>query len=184
MKQHTVQGEGIEVTASEKKLSIIATVTALPVILAAYFIYPLVRGERGRLFGSGFVGPLLFLGAFVLLIVAHELLHALGYKLFGRAKTKFGIILKAMMPYAAAQSPMSITAYRWSVVLPTLVLVPPLIFIGLYTGNFTAYVIGVLLFVSGFGDGWIMWALRRYGRGVTVMDHPTKPGCIVYTGEK
>jgi hypothetical protein len=175
---------GIEVTETGKKLNVIVIIAALPVVIAGYLIYPLVRGEQGELSGSGIAGILIFLAAYLVLIVAHELLHALGYKLFGRAKTKFGVNLKALMPYAAAQSPMSITAYRWSVVLPTLVLVPPLIFIGLDAGSFGFYVMGVLLLVSGFGDGWIMWALRKYGSNVTVMDHPSKAGCIVYGAEK
>jgi hypothetical protein len=183
MQQQTANTGSIEVVADPKKLGIIVSIISIPVMVGALFLYPAVRGSQRGTFDLGWQF-LLGLGAFMLvyiaLIVAHELLHALGYKLVGHSEAKLGVDWKHMMAYAAAQSPMPITAYRWSVALPTLVLVPPLIFIGLVAGNFPAYAMGVLLFVSGFGDGWILWALRKYKSGVTVMDHPSKPGCIIY----
>jgi Putative zincin peptidase len=117
------------------------------------------------------------------MIVVHELLHGIGFLLFGKvswSNIHFGVNWKALMPYAHCEIPISISAYRGALMLPIVITgIMPLL-IGLFIGNGFLTVLGTLHTHAGFGDVLIMWALRTYRRNTIVKDHPEKIGCEVF----
>jgi hypothetical protein len=117
------------------------------------------------------------------MIVVHELLHALGFLVFGKVSLShihIGVNWKALMPYAHCKTPISISAYRGALILPIVItgIIP--FFIGLFIGNGFLTVLGTLHTQAGFGDVFILWALRTYASNTIVKDHPEKIGCEVY----
>lgn len=122
---------------------------------------------------------------YILFIFLHELLHVFGYIFIGKVRTKqvkLGIIWKQFMPYAHCKVPMKITPYKFSVLLPVILGIVPLIFAFLYGHGFW-FVIGFLMFAGSLGDFLILWMLKGYPRDTLAQDHPSKIGCYVYTLE-
>lgn len=118
----------------------------------------------------------------LLLIVAHEFIHALGWKYPGGLvfrDFKFGFMWKTLSPYCHATKPMSIRAYRFGAILPCIIL--GLIPIGVATliGNGYIAILGGILTAGAVGDIYVLWSLRHVPATKYVIDHPTRVGCIV-----
>jgi hypothetical protein len=124
-----------------------------------------------------------FLGLLVAGIVVHELLHGLGWMVFGgvaRADIQFGVKWKMLTPYAHTPARMATRAYRWAVLLPGLVLgvVPALLAIA--SGSVLLLTFGLAFTVAAGGDFLVLWLLRDVPAEAEVADHPTKAGSVVY----
>lgn len=121
--------------------------------------------------------PALFLG-----IVVHELLHALGFVHVGNAPwsaIRFGVSWKALAPYAHCRAPVPITAYRFSVALPGVVLGLVPVFVGLGVGIGWLVLWGALMTAAASGDLVALWVVRSVPNGASVQDHPDRVGCQV-----
>jgi hypothetical protein len=124
-----------------------------------------------------------FLGLLVAGIVVHELLHGLGWMVFGgvaRADIEIGVKWKLLTPYAHTRARMATRAYRWAVLLPGLVLgmVPALLAIA--SGSVLLLTFGLAFTVAAGGDFLVLWLLRDVPAEAKVADHPTKAGSVVY----
>lgn len=116
-------------------------------------------------------------------ILIHELLHGLGWLLFGRAplkSIKLGIAWKALSPYAHTSARMPLNGYRWGVLLPGLLLgiVPGLIAVP--TGSITLLFCGFLFTAVAGGDFLVLWLLRGLPPDAEVADHPSQVGAVAY----
>ncbi len=124
--------------------------------------------------------PWFIVPAFLVSIVVHEALHALGWVLFGRqpwSAMKFG--LHQMTPYAHCELPMRATGYRIGAIFPALILggIPALL--GTVLNNGALAIWGSLMvFVAG-GDLAILWILRSVPGSTLVRDHPSRAGCEI-----
>ncbi|MEZ4668351.1 MAG: DUF3267 domain-containing protein [Anaerolineae bacterium] len=125
---------------------------------------------------------LLFVVAIVVLIVAHEATHALGWMLFAGVplrSIRFGFAVRTLSPYAHTQEPMPASGYRIGAALPLFVtgLLPVLIGtfanIGWLTGA------GAMLVSGAVGDLFVLWVIRRVPADARVIDHPKNAGCYV-----
>ncbi|MDP6778547.1 MAG: DUF3267 domain-containing protein [Candidatus Latescibacteria bacterium] len=127
-------------------------------------------------------GILVFLFAFLVGVVLHELLHGAGFIWFGKGRwkdLKFGIKLRYMAAYATTSSPLTASAYRGAVALPGLVLgVLPLL-AGMALGNGWVIMYGYTMTVCSGGDLAILWAIRKVDGSATVIDHTHRAGCWV-----
>ena len=96
----------------------------------------------------------------------HELIHALGFRLFGKApwsKIKFGFVVKLLAPYANPTIPLSKTAYLWSGALPGLTIgVLPLL-LGFIIGSMPLSFVGLISVMASTGDLFVIWTLRGCG---------------------
>jgi hypothetical protein len=124
----------------------------------------------------------LFLVITLVLVVVHELLHAVGFLLFARVhwtQIKFGVLWKALMPYAHCKVPVPIRAYRLAIALPIVILgiIPTVI--GLAIGSALLTLYGAFMTAAGLGDVLILWVLRPHREG-WVQDHPSKVGCELF----
>lgn len=130
---------------------------------------------------TSFLNPMIILPALILVII-HELLHAIGWKLAGDLSFqdfKFGIAWKTLSPYCHATQPMSAHAYRIGAILPGILLgILPIIVATLIGDGFLA-ILGALLTAGAVGDVYVLWLLRDVPSDAMVIDHPSRAGCIV-----
>lgn len=114
-------------------------------------------------------------------IVAHEMLHAVGFLLGGAPPTSLHFGVQKMSPYAGCKAPLEIGAYRLAIALPGLVLgVLPWLW-GMATGaGWLVLWAAVMLMASG-GDILVFWITRGLSYDTRVLDHPTRAGCQIVT---
>jgi hypothetical protein len=119
---------------------------------------------------------------FLLAIVMHELLHAIGFMLAGKvplSSISFGVLWKALAPYAHCHASMTVSAYRVSVALPGVVLglIPGLL--GVVFDSELLALMGALMTGAAGGDLAILLVLRSVPGDALVRDHPSLPGCQI-----
>ena len=134
--------------------------------------FPMMAGV-----GWGWIGLLLILS-----IAVHELLHAVGFVYAGGASwrdVRFGVMWKALAPYAHCRQAMQAAPYRVAIVLPALVLGVAPTLVGLATGIGALTFYGYILLIAACGDAAILWAIRSVPEETLVKDHPSKVGCMV-----
>lgn len=162
-------------------------ILVLPFIFASLLLmipYALIWGlEAFALAWKGFFDSLWFLPIIFGGIVAHELIHALTWKLLAGLpwpEMQLGFQWKTLTPYAHAKKPMKMKPYRWGAFMPALVLgfVPYLLSLVLGVG--WLFVFGVMFITAAAGDFWILYVLRKESKNSWVADHPKNAGCIVY----
>ncbi|MFP7476875.1 DUF3267 domain-containing protein [Terribacillus saccharophilus] len=150
-------------------------------MFAASFIYFAFYGLEFRI---TLFGLLLFLVLVVLGIILHELLHGIGFIVFGKAKPrqiKYGISWKDGAAYAHCMIPIKVSAYRVALLLPVILtgLIP--LVISFIVGNGVLLTVSVILTAGGIGDWLIFRSLKIYKASQLVKDHPTKVGYYIYT---
>jgi hypothetical protein len=116
---------------------------------------------------------------FVAGVVAHELLHAVGWTLAsgkGWQAVSFGFQVKTLSPYVHLEEPLPARAYRVGTLLPgaALGLLPWVV--GMLTGDGLFTLFGILFTTMAGGDLTSIWLLRRAGPDQLVQDHPERMG--------
>ena len=115
-------------------------------------------------------------------IVLHEILHGLGWVVFGRKSLRslqFGVIWRYLAPYAHCKEPVKVKAYRAGIILPGIAVgILPGIY-GLASGNFGWIIFGILFTWGAVADFIMWWVLRRLPPDKRVIDHPKEVGCYV-----
>jgi hypothetical protein len=139
-----------------------------------------------RVFHNATLTDFFNLGVLLLLIpliVGHELIHAIGWKVTSGlpwSAFSFGIDRKTLSPYCHANAPMDIGAYRIGGAAPLVVVgIIPYVF-ALVIGNAALALVMAIMISAAVGDIFILWTLRNVPPGSVVLDHPSKAGCIVY----
>ena len=140
--------------------------TSITALVETLFTYPMLPVAGWAIFG----------------IVAHELLHGVGFRYFGNVPwrdVRYGVHWKLLTPYATTPVPMPIRAYRGATVLPGIVtgLLP--LAIGLATGREGWMLFGGLLLGGAGGDALIIWQTRDLAGDTLVRDSATLIGCEV-----
>ena len=172
-----------EFTVSLLKANLLGTVFGLlpaALLFALFFLF--WQGREMQPPPAGF-GLSHFVALFVAGIVAHELLHALGWMLFAgvpRDRIEFGVKWKLLTPYTHTAARMPLRGYRIGTLLPGLLLglLPALL--ALAGGSFLLLGFGLLFTVSAGGDFLILWLLRNVPARAQIADHPTRVGTVVY----
>lgn len=129
------------------------------------------------------LSSVLILIAVVLGIAVHEGIHgivAATYARNGWKSIRFGAIWKYLVFYCHCKDPLRVKQYRRVLLMPYFVLglVPTLI--ALATGNYWLLVFGMIFQGVAFGDVAMFYLLRKEHRETLVLDHPSKPGYIIY----
>ena len=130
------------------------------------------------------VGAPILLCAVVLVVgvIAHEVLHAVAWKLAARppkGTVRLGFQWKTVTPYAHCSAPMSARAYRIGAVTPGIVLGLIPIGLALVFGWGGWMMFGLLFTLAAGGDALIVWLLRGVSGHRRVIDHPTRAGCLL-----
>lgn len=162
------------------------TVLSIPLFLAlvAVVVAPhwLIWGENAIAVALRDTGVLMMIVIFVGAIVLHEALHAIAWALAAglkRSEVEFGILWRALAPYAHVKVPIPARAYGIGTAAPGLVLglLPGLA--GLLTGNGALTGWGAVLLSLASGDLLILLTLRSVPADALVRDHPSRFGCVV-----
>lgn len=126
------------------------------------------------------------LAAIAVGLVAHELLHCVGFLLAGapRSCVRLGLNWRQVMPFASCSVPLTCRGYRLAVVLPTAVLGIVPAALGVATGSGEAALFGAFLIGTAAGDLLVLWAIRRVRGDALVEDHPHEIGCRVLAGTR
>lgn len=120
--------------------------------------------------------------ACVVLIVAHEAVHALGWILFAGVSPKdirFGIAWKTLSPYAHSMVAMPAGGYRVGVILPLIVTGILPVVIGTATNTGWLTVAGAILVSGAVGDLFVLRVIKDISASAKVIDHPENAGCYV-----
>lgn len=166
-------------TMSPLRANVIGSLFAVPLFLLPCGLYAFIWDVSNVSAPPGSMLILLF--AFIAAVVAHELLHGMGFLLGGasREEVDFGIHWHVLSPYAHCRTPLRTGAYRLALVLPAIVLgLLPATLGLLFGGAWIVFFGAVMLAVAG-GDAVVLWILRRVPQRAWVQDHPTEIGCLV-----
>jgi hypothetical protein len=170
-----------EMTLTPNQVNGLGLPLSLGLLVVCLIPFALRWGPRALFAGLDDLGwwlvPVIVLG-----VVAHELLHGLGWKLAAGlpwSQIKFGVQWKYLMAYAHARVPMRVGPYRLGAALPGLVLGAVPVAAAVALGHSVLLWVGAFFVIAAVGDLMILWLLRRLPRTAQVLDHPTLPGCLV-----
>ena len=131
---------------------------------------------------------LLFAVIFIVLIVAHELIHGLTWSVFAEHHFKdidFGFMKEYLTPYCTCSTPLTKRHYIWGALMPCIVLgiIPALL--GILLGSGLLFWIGIVMTLSAGGDLMIVWKVMRYKKQegseeILIYDHPTQAGSVIF----
>jgi hypothetical protein len=126
-----------------------------------------------------------FLGGLIGSIAAHELLHGVGFRMFGKVpwrEIRFGVRWRVLIAYAHTPVAMRARGYRWSAALPGIVLglVPAAAGMLLAIPELAMY--GALMLAGAGGDATVLRMIRYLPPDALVQDHSVRCGCAVVEG--
>lgn len=132
------------------------------------------------------MNPLAIVVGFIVLILLHEAIHAIGWKVASGlpwSAFTFGFAWRALAPYCHAKQPMGVNAYRIGGILPLIFtgIIPWLI--GLALADATITVLGSILIAGAVGDIYVLHSLRNVPASASVIDHESNAGCVVLLNE-
>ena len=165
-------------------ISVGILVTAVGLVLAGHGImWGLAAGEvLDTMFESN--GLLL---ALALAVLAHELLHMIGFRFFGDVPwcaMRMGVHWRTLTPFATARVAVTASSYRWTAALPGFALGAVPMVAGILLNAPLVSGFGIVMLAAAGGDAAILWALRREPAAALVLDCPDAMGCLVFaTGE-
>lgn len=115
-------------------------------------------------------------------VVLHELLHAAGFLLFGRAprgQVRVGFQRRTLTPFASCRAPVKASAYRLAGLLPALLLGVVPLGVAWATGSEVILIWAWLMLALAGGDVAAVWAIRRLPGAALVLDDAERVGCRV-----
>lgn len=130
------------------------------------------------LLSISFVGVILTVFGYLLLILAHELTHLIGFKCFGQVsfrKMKIGVDFKKGVAYATMPEPITNSAMQKSLLFPLWLtgILPGLI--GIYLHSGVLLLLSALLIGGAAGDLAMYKELRRFPKEQLILDDPHEP---------
>ena len=165
-----------------------ANLYAIPIVLISILctVCPFVLIWDWQTFTRGFLSIYLalpyFIAAFILGSFLHEVLHAVGFLIFGKLKisqVKIGIIWKFITPYAHCRVPLKASVYRIALLLPAVLLgiIPSIV--AIIIGKSWLLIYGTIFTVLAGGDILIFWIIKKVKSNELVKDHPEQCGCYI-----
>ena len=133
-------------------------------------------------------GSVLFIALFVVLIVAHELIHGLTWSFFTEHRFKdveFGFMKEYLTPYCTCKVPLSKGHYILGALMPciTLGIIPTAL--GILLGSSLLFWVGIIMFLSAAGDLMIIFKVLTFKKRpssseILIFDHPTQAGSVIF----
>ena len=132
-----------------------------------------------------FSGLLLWLLAFLVLMVLHEAIHGLTWGLMaphGFKAIAFGVIWQMLTPYCTCTDGLKRWQYLLGGLMPTLVLGFGLAGLATAQGSLWLFSLAELMILGGGGDFLIVLKMLRHPKksGAVYYDHPYECGLVVF----
>jgi hypothetical protein len=128
--------------------------------------------------GNIFFELLIIMALLIALTGIHELLHAAGFIIFGKASIKevrFGMAPKQGMLYCACAKPMSARAYAMALIAPVIITGFIPLIIATFLGNFVWVLLFASLVSGGAGDIIMFGSVIKLPPKQLISDHPEAP---------
>lgn len=181
----------IDLTSDVKRANKAIFPVMLLVIAFVYFLYNNVNGANLASdllrFVQSYKNIFLFLLVYVLflafLIMFHAYLHAFFLIVIGHIKReniKVTIENKKLMPYVSHDVPVNVSAYRWALFLPYLLLGLFPLGYGVTQRHSLIVFAGMLVSICYMGDIPLLFKLAKVDKEYLAISHPGKYGCILY----
>lgn len=176
-----------KIDANDKKTGLLLTVITLVItvilVIAGTFIYQSITKKSFNIGSLGILRLLIFFVGYIVLIILHELIHGLFYKIFTKQKLSFGLTI--FVAYCGVpnlyvyKKPMIITALATCVIISTTLLIPMIL-----VNNINNFWILLLMFSCHFGgccgDIYSVLLLKLKFKGNTVLINDTGPVQTIY----
>ncbi len=174
----------VELTVSIIKANWFAILLLIPLFVVGGGLFYLKNRGLGdeRLISS----LLIFFGAYLVLIVVHELIHGVSWSLFAEHHWKdiaFGFMKQYMTPYCSCRVPLSKGQYIFGALMPLILLGIVPMLVGILIGSWLITLLGIVMADAAAGDILIVWNLLKYrseAKEIVYMDHPTQAGGVVF----
>ncbi len=167
------------------KANIGALVVMMPFIIVMGVLY--YTANMHKIIGSFSLSSyMMFLGLFLFLIIAHELIHGITWSIFTPNHMKdieFGVIWSAVTPYCTCGQPLSKKQFIIGAAMPTLILGFGLGIVSIVTGQLMMFLLAEALILGGGGDFLIIIKLLRFNsdrKEQLYYDHPYECGLVVF----
>ena len=174
-----------ELTVGIVKANIFAILMGIPIVIIGFVLFFLVnRGKDISRMSGG--QTLIFVIAFFVLIVVHELIHGITWSLFAEnhfRDIEFGFMKEYLTPYCTCGCPLSKGHYIIGALMPLVILgIIPMI-IGIAMGSMLVLLIGIVMVLSAGGDILIVMNILKYkssSEDILYLDHPTQAGGVIF----
>ena len=178
--------ERTELTVGIVKANVFAILLGLPVIAVGLLLFCLVNPDTE--YKNIFSGRSLFifLAAFIVLVVVHELIHGLTWGLFTEHHFKdieFGFVKEYMTPYCACSCPLTKGKYIAGALMPLFILGIIPIAAAIAAGSWLLLWIGIVMVLSAGGDILLTFNILKHknrSADVLYLDHPTQAGGVIF----
>lgn len=174
-----------ELTIGVLRANFLAVVVMLPfMVLAAYMFWLFSGADISYTLGN--FSFIVFILAYMLLIVLHEGIHGLTWGCFARNhlhSISFGVIWKAVTPYCSCIEPLTKKQYILGSAMPTLILGFGLAAISMLTDDFLLFVLAECMILGGGGDFLVILKIlmnKPGGKHAIYLDHPYECGVILF----
>ncbi|QDW73185.1 DUF3267 domain-containing protein [Lachnospiraceae bacterium KGMB03038] len=161
------------------RASVMAIITAVPVIILGTLLWMAVNRGPGWLEGKNYLVMFLM---FLVTVFIHELLHGVGWCLGAKGRWKsmyIGMMWESLTPYCHCKEPLAPGKYIFGGLFPVMILGGGLYIAALLTGSTLLLWLSMLNILAAGGDLLIVWHARRYKDGY-VLDHPTECGFVIF----
>ncbi len=168
-----------DLSISMARANVIVLFISIPVVILQFVVFIGLHGIDNL---KPSWNTLLLIAAILLGVVIHELIHGLGWVIFGRkpfSAIKFGFQWKTFTPYAHLKEPVEVNVYRLGAFLPWFILGILTYFLSLILGSGDLFWFSLIHRSAAGGDWLILWLIRSVKTGMQVEDHPTNAGCYV-----
>ena len=175
-----------DLTISIVKANLFVFLLAIPVVAIGVLLFAW-KNSLSLLTPSP-QGSLIFVVLFIVLIVAHELIHGLTWSLYAEHHFKdieFGFMKEYLTPYCTCTTPLLKSHYIMGALMPCLVLGILPTAIGILLGSHFLFWTGIVMILSAGGDIMIVMKLLAYksqsgAKEILIYDHPTQAGSVIF----
>ena len=175
-----------DLTISIVKANLFVFLLAIPVVAIGILLF--VWKNPISLLTPNPRGSLLFIVLFIVLIVAHELIHGLTWSVYAEHHFKdieFGFMKELLTPYCTCTTPLPKKHYILGALMPCIVLGIIPTAIGILIGSSLLFWIGIVMILSAGGDIMIVWKVMKFkkqdeSKEIFIYDHPTQAGSVIF----
>ena len=164
------------------RANVFAVLLVAPAVIVALWAFGEIHGWQALYQSLVDMSLITVVVVLVLGVVAHELLHVAAWRFAARlpkGSVRLGFTWKTLTPFAHCSVPMEARAYVIGAAAPGVILGIGPLAAGLLTGSGGVTAFGVLFTLAAGGDVLTIWVLRHVPPRRLVLDHPTRPGCLV-----